>query len=375
MNSHHCPTTRTDRYREPVTTATPANGAPVPAANAAVNSANSATEHVVRSFVRPLAFVAAFGFAAGAVGFAIVLGPANFLTTADGIATVIGMLICLAVGLLSPMFPLAWAYATTTFLVSVIAIIEAVVIATTSKPALAGPVSYIELAIIAAGAIHLHRSWWLASVLICWVAWLVGVLVAGGIAEMWLTIIPLLVATVISAYLNHYLRNRFTTVANKLAEAQSKIVRDDLTSVFSRSGLIERVIPDAQRAVGEGCPVTATYVDIVNLREINEQYGRDAGDSAIRETAAALLSQTDPADVVSRIGGDEFVIISLQIPLAPQELAAKVNQYLATVNPPGREWMPQITAGQAGVEKPSDSIPGLIDRAERDLYMRTYGRL
>jgi diguanylate cyclase (GGDEF)-like protein len=51
------------------------------------------------------------------------------------------------------------------------------------------------------------------------------------------------------------------------------------------------------------------FVDLDQLKALNDNYGHEAGDTAILTTAQAIVSATSHCDVVGRLGGDEFLIV------------------------------------------------------------------
>jgi diguanylate cyclase (GGDEF)-like protein len=67
--------------------------------------------------------------------------------------------------------------------------------------------------------------------------------------------------------------------------------------------------------------------DVDGLKSVNDTMGHDAGDQLIQATAAALMSIFRAADVVSRIGGDEFAVL---LPHTDQETAQEAVDRIKT---------------------------------------------
>jgi diguanylate cyclase (GGDEF)-like protein len=80
---------------------------------------------------------------------------------------------------------------------------------------------------------------------------------------------------------------------------------DPLTGLPNRRTLLGRLAAelDGQRRC------TALFCDIDGFKEINDRWGHDAGDELLNQVAARLSSCVRSTDVVSRFGGDEFVIM------------------------------------------------------------------
>jgi diguanylate cyclase (GGDEF)-like protein len=104
-------------------------------------------------------------------------------------------------------------------------------------------------------------------------------------------------------YAKGHLMRRFVTEINEL------VVRDELTGQYNRRYVNERLPADIVRATLEKEPLSVIFVDVDNLKNINDCYGHVCGDQAITKVMEKLLccirSDTDWA---ARYGGDEFFI-------------------------------------------------------------------
>lgn len=85
----------------------------------------------------------------------------------------------------------------------------------------------------------------------------------------------------------------------------SNAMRDDLTGLPNRLGLSHRF--DRIMATTDDCAVM--FVDVDRFKPINDIYGHAAGDHVLATIADRLVRAVRPDDFVSRIGGDEFVIV------------------------------------------------------------------
>ena len=81
--------------------------------------------------------------------------------------------------------------------------------------------------------------------------------------------------------------------------------RDYLTGLLNRRGLGAAM--DALRH--EDLPLAVYLFDLDNLKQINDQYGHEAGDVMISAFAQVLRRHTRDTDILCRYGGDEFVLI------------------------------------------------------------------
>lgn len=91
---------------------------------------------------------------------------------------------------------------------------------------------------------------------------------------------------------------------------------DPLTGVANRLLLVERMAEIAAAPLSDDEDVVAVYVDLDGFKPINDRYGHAAGDQVLRHVAAGLQSCTREHDLVARMGGDEFVVLCPDLPLA-----------------------------------------------------------
>lgn len=92
---------------------------------------------------------------------------------------------------------------------------------------------------------------------------------------------------------------------------KSLALMDELTGVYNRRGfmaLAERQMKAARR---RGQSLILLAADVDNLKQINDTHGHAAGDQALVAAAGVLRQTYREADVVARIGGDEFTVFPL----------------------------------------------------------------
>ena len=86
-------------------------------------------------------------------------------------------------------------------------------------------------------------------------------------------------------------------------------VRDELTGLYNRRGFFTLVEQEFKQANRTKTGIMFLYADMDNLKEINDTYGHHEGDKAISEVARILGSTFREADIIARVGGDEFVAV------------------------------------------------------------------
>lgn len=108
---------------------------------------------------------------------------------------------------------------------------------------------------------------------------------------------------------------------------------DRLTGLRNRMFLtdhFEHMIENARRRKER---VAVLHVDLDNFKSVNDTYGHMAGDHVLQTVAARIKSVVRAADIPSRIGGDEFVIL-LNGPGDTDDIARVANRVLWSVNEP-----------------------------------------
>jgi len=98
-------------------------------------------------------------------------------------------------------------------------------------------------------------------------------------------------------------------VARARAKLERLSVHDDLTGLFNYRYLHNRLSEEFKRAERYHDPLACIVVDIDRLQAINDLGGREVGDRILSAVAEVLLRSVRDVDVVTRFGGDEFLVI------------------------------------------------------------------
>lgn len=160
-------------------------------------------------------------------------------------------------------------------------------------------------------------------------------------------------------------------VAADVAESLASLaLRDPLTGLLNRRGLEtmgQHAIATAERS---NTPIALVAMDLDGFKMLNDQYGHAAGDRALQRVALALQAARRRNDIVSRPGGDEFVII---LPNASSDDARRVvGRALEAVRKTEPEHVSPVgvsfSYGVAELEG-QESLEQLLARADRQLYV------
>jgi len=101
-------------------------------------------------------------------------------------------------------------------------------------------------------------------------------------------------------------------LASRARAAESLALRDPLTGLPNRALLDDRLDQALQRARRTASSFALMVIDLDGFKEVNDIRGHDAGDRVLQSIGRRLQSVVRASDTVARIGGDEFVVVSLE---------------------------------------------------------------
>jgi diguanylate cyclase (GGDEF)-like protein len=139
---------------------------------------------------------------------------------------------------------------------------------------------------------------------------------------------------------------------------------DALTHLPNRRQFVDRLTDEL--ASGRRCLLL--FCDLDNFKIINDRFGHDTGDRVLVEVAQRLLAATRPQDVVSRFGGDEFVILMVDAtPADGEAVASRIGELLARPLAQARGLAVGASIGLAFTTERTDP-EDLIRSADRAMY-------
>lgn len=163
------------------------------------------------------------------------------------------------------------------------------------------------------------------------------------------------------------------TARKKLEEElEEAALTDDLTDVLNRRGfytLAEQLIKMAHRSNQRQILL---FMDMDNMKKINDEFGHYEGDLALREMAGILKKTFRESDIIARMGGDEFAVLMTE-PSRPgieQDIISKLKSRLAARNEQtDKAYALSISVGASTYdpERPI-SVSELLSRADACMY-------
>jgi len=160
-----------------------------------------------------------------------------------------------------------------------------------------------------------------------------------------------------------------------IGSLQDLATRDFLTGLPNRRHFLEQAEQMVPRMLNVRLPVAAAMLDVDHFKHINDSWGHETGDHALRALAQAMSAHARHQDLVARFGGEEFCML---VPgLEPDELAAyfeELRKRVEDLRVPLRngELNMTISIGVCAAQ-PGDSLHHLLNEADRRLYLAKAG--
>lgn len=86
-------------------------------------------------------------------------------------------------------------------------------------------------------------------------------------------------------------------------------IRDVLTGLYNRRYMEERIEQEFQRCKRHKHSLSLAMIDIDFFKKVNDTYGHETGDIVLKRIAFELKTSLRKSDIISRFGGEEFVIV------------------------------------------------------------------
>ncbi|MBN8442695.1 MAG: diguanylate cyclase [Thauera sp.] len=147
---------------------------------------------------------------------------------------------------------------------------------------------------------------------------------------------------------------------------------DALTGFPNRRYALDRMKQEWVAATRSQRPLSAMVVDLDDLKRVNDAYGHDVGDMALRQAADVLRGVLRAQDVICRTGGDEFLVICPDTEHAAALLCAerlRVAVERLVIETGGAQLRLTVSIGVAVRDRHMNALEALIKAADRGAYV------
>ncbi len=173
-------------------------------------------------------------------------------------------------------------------------------------------------------------------------------------------IATLMAVSIFSAIFTH-------VIAQQQSELHETAITDQLTGLLNRALLQSNLEQSIQYNNRSGEPMTILILDLDHFKDVNDTYGHDTGDIALKRFAEVLKERFRGTDKVFRLGGEEFLVLlyatnSVQSANIAEELRNEVSTLKLIPNK-----SITVSIGVAGL-RPSESWTTWMKRCDENLY-------
>jgi len=172
----------------------------------------------------------------------------------------------------------------------------------------------------------------------------------------------------------------FLIVGYLLAELKTLLQREEslartdyLTGVANKRSFTELTDFEIKRFARYGHIFSVAYIDIDNFKQVNDQYGHNAGDELLKTVADGIKNKIRETDLAARLGGDEFVVFLPETGSEDAEaVISKIIQGLSGEMEKNK-WQVTFSIGLATFLKPPRTVEEIIAKADSLMYSAKTG--
>jgi diguanylate cyclase (GGDEF)-like protein len=185
-----------------------------------------------------------------------------------------------------------------------------------------------------------------------------GIGPAGYFGTMWLLVLVIGVAMVSGMSHLHY-----------MIALVNRATHDVLTDAFTRRSGTETLDLQFHISAMHQTPLTVLFVDVDDFKRINDEFGHEAGDAALKQCARHLREQLRRGDLLVRWGGEEFVVVLTNTDCRGAFIVVdRLSQTGLGNRPDGRP----LTVSVGMAERIGDGVydwPQLVELADQRMYV------
>ncbi|WP_234383760.1 sensor domain-containing diguanylate cyclase [Paracidovorax avenae] len=170
---------------------------------------------------------------------------------------------------------------------------------------------------------------------------------------------------------NARLRTQFEEIRALQDQLQEQAMRDPLTGLYNRRHLDATLAARIAQCGAQGLPLSLLMIDIDHFKRVNDTHGHAAGDAMLQALAQLLQRHVRVQDLACRHGGEEFVLLLPETPLAiARERAEALRQAFEAlqVRHGPDALSTTLSCGVSAFPEHADEPHALLARADEALY-------
>jgi len=172
-------------------------------------------------------------------------------------------------------------------------------------------------------------------------------------------------------FLTHIVMNQVILLL-KIGNFEFHSIKDDITLAYNQKYLRTFIRNEIERCRRYPSIFSVAFFDLDNLKAVNEKFGHLIGTQVLKEVAEVLRQQVRKIDLLSRFGGDEFVIVLLKTnAVKTYEICSRIKQNLdSTLFLQDKNLNIKMTGcfGISSFPQDGNSVEELIKKADSAMY-------
>jgi len=162
---------------------------------------------------------------------------------------------------------------------------------------------------------------------------------------------------------------RVRALEGELARERERANTDDLTQLPNRRAGEAALRAQVSLAERNARPFAVLLIDIDHFKRINDIFGHDVGDDALRAVSSVLADNVRPSDLVCRWGGEEFMVVCADTTeAASTALAQRIRKAVSAVYVPVVDRQITVSIGVSGAPALVYEPDVLVREADRAMY-------
>lgn len=156
-----------------------------------------------------------------------------------------------------------------------------------------------------------------------------------------------------------------------LVALRSMALIDQLTSLYNRRGFLNLANHNIELAKRKKRDIIFLFCDLDNFKYINDTHGHLEGDLVLKDTSSILKETFRESDLISRFGGDEFVVLAIDVRAEDKDVMVNRLNYNIDMynNEKNKSYKLSVSIGAVFYKSSSiTSIEDILYRADRLMY-------